>query len=76
MINLGPAFETAVAKTLGIDADTIDPGSLQIDLINPDGAPTMLRFTIHFTIDTPTLQKLMTSALPVQTASSIPKGSQ
>ncbi len=64
MINLGPTFETAVAAAIGIDPATFDPGSLQIDLINPDGAPTMIRFTIHFTIDTPTLQTLIKGTLP------------
>ena len=63
MINLGPTFETAVANAIGINPATFDPGSLQIDLINPAG-PTTVRYTIAYTIDTPTLQALVKGTLP------------
>jgi hypothetical protein len=63
MINLGTTFESAVAASLGLDPATYDPGSMTIELVNPNG-PTTVRFTKHYALDTPTLQGLIRATLP------------
>lgn len=61
-LELGSAFEQAVAKAVGLDPATYDPGSMVIDLVNPSG-PTTVRFTSHYALSTPTLQGLIRATL-------------
>lgn len=62
-IDLGAPFEAAVAAALNLDPATYDGGSMTIDLVNP-GGPTTVRFTKHYSIDTPALQELIRATLP------------
>jgi len=57
-INLGPDFERDVASLAGIDHDSIDPGTLDIALLNP-GGNTTVRFKVHTDVSTPDLQALI-----------------
>lgn|GEM_PF-6839956 len=61
-IQLGPAFETAVLTLAGIDPTTIDPGSLDITLLNPAG-DTTVRCTLVLSVDTADLKAAMRDAL-------------
>lgn len=64
IIGSNPPFEAAVAKFVGIDPATIDPGSMQILLVNPDAkVDSMVRFTIVSYINTPLLKQIMMAAL-------------
>lgn len=63
-VNMGPAFELAVAKLAGIDPTSYYPGSLEIVMINPDEkAETMVRFTAQAGVPTTQLKALIVSAL-------------
>jgi len=61
MLNLGSAFEAAVAAALGIDPNSYDPGSLSIDLVNPGGSATTttIRFTVHWDVPTATVKQFI-----------------
>lgn len=61
-IQLGPAFETAVLTLAGIDPTSIDPGSLDITLLNPAG-DTTVRCTLVLSVDTDALKQAMRDAL-------------
>lgn len=64
IIGSNPPFEAAVAKFVGIDPAVVDPGSMQILLVNPDpDTDTMVRFTVVTYINTPLLKKVMMAAL-------------
>ncbi|MFF2054124.1 hypothetical protein ACFVU2_21135 [Leifsonia sp. NPDC058194] len=61
-IALGPAFETAVLTLAGIDPTTIDPGSLDITLLNPAG-DTTVRCTLVLSVNTDAVKAAMKNAL-------------
>lgn len=58
-VNLGAAFEQELLALAGLAPGSIDPGSSQIDLVNPDGGPTTVRATIVATVPTPALKSLI-----------------
>jgi len=62
-ITLNALVEGQIAALANLDPTSYDPGSLNIDLINPNG-PTTLRYTIHVDVDTPTLVGILKAALP------------
>lgn len=55
-IQLGVAFETAVLTLAGVDPATIDPGSLDITMLNPSG-PSTVRCTLVLSVDTNELKQ-------------------
>lgn len=64
VIGSNPPFEAAVAQLVGIDPATVDPGSMQIMLVNPDPTvDTTIRFTVVASINTPLLKQVMMQAL-------------
>ena len=61
-IQLGPDFETTILTAAGIDPTTIDPGSLDITLLNPNG-PSTVRCTLVLSVDTDVIRQAARNAL-------------
>ncbi|OJX72818.1 MAG: hypothetical protein BGO91_13695 [Leifsonia sp. 71-9] len=66
-ISLGTEWEQAVLalpsiSPAGIDPQHIDPGSLEVSLLNPAG-PTTVRATIVFSVDTEELKQTVRDTL-------------
>lgn len=55
-VAFGSAFDAEVAALAGVTG--FDPGSVEIALVNPNGATTV-RFTKAVNVDTPTLKALI-----------------
>lgn len=62
-IQLGTDCEATILQAAGIDPTTIDPGSLDITLINPDGHTTV-RCTLVLSVDTQLIADAIRDALP------------
>jgi hypothetical protein len=63
-INLGAAFEKSVAVMAGIDPASFYPGSLTIEMINPDPtAQTAVTFIAQAGVPTAELKALIASTV-------------
>jgi hypothetical protein len=62
-IQFGAECEAAILQAAGIDPTTIDTGSLDITLINPDGHSTV-RCTLVLSVDTAAIREAILNALP------------
>lgn len=62
-INLGPTFDTAILTLAGIDPTTVDPGTLDIATLNPNG-DTTIRACVAVQVNTAELVTILRGALP------------
>jgi hypothetical protein len=62
-ITLGPTFDTAILTLAGIDPTTVDPGTLEVSTLNPDGYTT-IRACVAVQVPTADLITHILNALP------------
>ncbi|MFF9565743.1 hypothetical protein ACF1AJ_20510 [Leifsonia sp. NPDC014704] len=61
-LSLGPDFEARVLEAAGIDPTSIDPGSVEITLLNPAG-PTTVRATLVLAVETAVIEQAIRDSI-------------